>query len=108
MGTRKKLDLEVQRNASDLSDQEREMQKDDLEAEVKRHMDTKAILQQEQADHEKTKQKLDMEVQRNNQDAKPIDTKSIVEVEAIQLSGADDYKTPQIIHPLKPIWKTIK
>merc|ERR1712008_50930 len=90
MGTRKKLDLEVQRNASDLSDQEREMQKDDLEAEVKRHMDTKAILQQEQADHEKTRQKLDMEVQRNNQDAKPIDTKPIVEEEAIQLSGADE------------------
>merc|ERR1712228_71122 len=66
--TRKKLDLEVQRNASDLSDQEREMQKDDLEAEVKRHMDTKAILQQEQADHDETRKKLDLEVQRNASD----------------------------------------
>ena len=88
--TRKKLDLEVQRNASDLSDQEKKMQKDDLEAEVNRHMDTKALLQNEQADHEETRKKLDLEVQRNNQNAKAIDTKSIVEEEAIQLSGAKE------------------
>jgi len=52
--------------------------------------DTKALLQQEQADHEETRKKLDLEVQRNNENAKAIDIKSIVEEEAIQLSGAKE------------------
>ena len=92
---KQELENEVSQHNDTKSDQEQStllsfVTKDDYEAEVKRHMDTKAILQQEQTNHEETRKKLDLEVQRNNQNAKANDTKSIVEEEAIQLSGAKE------------------